>query len=243
MMDTKCSYCHTEMHSFNMQSKRHTELIKIVTSFCVWPVWDLASVFVYCCCSSLMNSSWSREGNVTHNIPCYWYPIAKGRDKEKKIRGVFRASQLQLRNLKKSSIIWWGLIVTKLKVVMGKKGKREEEIGIKTPAAEGWSLSKAACLQMNVFPSCNFAVRMQRTLNVVCVRARVCVRQGCRWLFHPTHSDYEKKCFSLSFLHIYIFAHTDSLLFSENSALTIPDLQGCAGSQVPRLWVGTLQHL
>lgn len=57
------------------------------------------------------------------------------------------------------------------------------------------------CSQMHLFLSLDFAVRMQGSL-CMCVS---------RWLSHPTQCDYEKKCFTLSILHIYIPAHTDSL--------------------------------
>lgn len=75
---------------------------------------------------------------------------------------------------------------------------------------------------MNVFPSCNFAVRTQ------IVYACVCVRQGCRWFSHPIHYDYERKYFLY-----FLFFNTKTML---RKSLTCWDVLG-------HLWVGTQQHL
>lgn len=55
-------------------------------------------------------------------------------------------------------------------IVKKKKIKREEEIRAKTSPDEGWSVSHGACLQKHVFPSCNFAGRMRRSVRAACTR-------------------------------------------------------------------------
>lgn len=47
---------------------------------CVWAVCGCASVFVY------QGLPLASQGNVKHNVPCYWYPIAKARDEREAIR-------------------------------------------------------------------------------------------------------------------------------------------------------------
>lgn len=61
------------------------------------------------------------------------------------------------------------------------------------------------CLKLSVY-KCIYSPHLILQWGCRGVCARVCVS---RWLSHPTQCDYEKKCFSLSLLHIYIPAHTD----------------------------------
>lgn len=81
----EAQFKHKEQQARRNQLKLSDRIL--AARFHVWAVWRFvfffffcASVFAYCCCSSFADSPRVPEGNVTHYVPCYWYPTAKGRD-------------------------------------------------------------------------------------------------------------------------------------------------------------------
>lgn len=169
-----------------VQQTRQSQLnwSNFAASFCVWAVCGCALVFVYCCCSSLMDSPLSWKEML--HIMCLVIDILilKEGIRRKRSRGFTAQANCYKKRLQ-------------LGLVRVKKMRRKLEQKFH------W-IKDGPCLKLAVY---KYIYSTHLILQWGCRGVCVCVSAGD---FLILHNVTEKKCFMLSLLHIHIPAHTDS---------------------------------